>query len=588
MKRLYACLIALAIAIIGNLVVDAQQRDTRPVPPPIAPAAPTGKGSVAGTVIAEASGNPVAYASVVLIGAGTGVLKVTSTDRQGVFAFTALPDDRYTIGVSKLPYLGAIAGARRPARPGSAVVVASGAAVTGVAIRMTLGAAISGTLLDARGQPATGGTVVAQQRKLQNGERVLVSVPGGTVQTDDRGRYRIHGLPPADYVVSAISLHSMVSGVPALTDAEVDAVLSGQRPTTPAQPMPMGSGGQSPVYYPGTTRASDAASILLAAGEEREHVDIPWQAATLTRISGVVSTADGSPLAPTSVMLETVPGTGVFSTATTARVGPEGQFAFPSPLPPATYTLLAQATQQSAFAAATVEAAGTDLTVQLVLQPPLQLSGRIVTTGTGRSPSPVGQRLQISALSSALRALRPVVSPATATGEFTITRLLPGQYMFSGTPFFGASSDSVRWGIGSITVDGRDVTDRAIEIQAGALPKDLVVTFTDQWQEVSGRLSNAQGAGVSDYTMLIFPADESYWLYNSRRHVTAQPASDGRYRLGGPGPAMLPAGEYYLAAVTDVSKDEQYDPSFLKSLVPSSLKISLAPGQKMTQNLKVQ
>ena len=588
MTRLSACLIAAVVATFGGLVVGAQQRDTKPVPPPTAPAAPTGKGSVTGSVIAEASGGPIAYASVVLIGAGTGVLKVTSTDRQGQFAFAALPDDRYTIGVSKLPYLGAIAGARRPARPGSAVVVASGAAVTGVSIRMTLGAAISGTLLDERGQPATGGTVVAQQRKLQNGERVMISVPGGAVQTDDRGRYRIHGLPPAEYVVSALTLHSTVSGVAALTDAEVDAVLAGQRPAAPAQPMPMGGGGQSPVYYPGTTRLSNATVIALAGGEERQNVDIPWQAATLTRITGMVSTPDGSPLPQTSVMLETVPGTGVTSTATTVRVGPDGQFAIQQPLPPGTYTLLAQASQQAAFAAATVEASGTDLMVPLVLQPPLQVSGRIVAVGSGRAPSLAGQRLQISALSSALRALRPDLPPATATGDFTISRLLPGQYMLSGTPFFGASNDSVTWGIGSITVDGRDVTDRAIDIQPASLPKELLVTFTDQWQEVSGTLTNAQGAGVSDYTMLIFPTDESYWLYNSRRHVTAQPASDGRYRLGGPGPAMLPPGEYYLAAVTDVSRDEQYDPAFLKALVPSSLKVSVSPGQKVTQNLRVQ
>ena len=107
MTRLSACLMILLVSI----TVRAQQRDTRAIPPPTAPAAPTGKGSAAGTVIADASGSPIAYASVVLIGARTGALKVTSTDRQGVFSFAALPDDRYTIGVSKLPY-----SVRSPAR----------------------------------------------------------------------------------------------------------------------------------------------------------------------------------------------------------------------------------------------------------------------------------------------------------------------------------------------------------------------------------------------------------------------------------------------------------------------------------------
>ena len=588
MTRLSACLIVFLMAFNAGVSVRAQQRDTRPVPPPSVPTAPTGKGSVAGTAIADASGAPIAYASVVLIGARTGVLKVTSTDRQGAFSFAALPDDRYTIGVSKLPYLGAIAGARRPARPGSPVVVAGGGAVSGVTIRMTLGASISGTLLDERGRPTSGGTVVAQQRKMQNGERILVSVPGGVVQSDDRGQYRIHGLPPGEYVVSVMSVHTTIAGFPALTDAEVDAVLGGQRPSGPPPMVPLGSGPQAPVYYPGTPRSADAAAIILGPGEERQNVDIPWQPSTPTRISGVVSTADGSPLPQVSVTVETASGSSPVSFGFGARVEPNGQFAPTQAVPPGTYTVVARGNGPQALSAvARVEAAGTDISgLQLVLQPPLQINGRIATAGTGRPPSLAGHRLQFSEIVQ--RGARPQVSPSTVTGEFAITGLMPGQYMFSGAPFFGASADSVTWGIGSITVDGRDATDRAINVGPDSVPKELIVTFTDQWQEVSGRLTNAQGAGVSDYTMLIFPADETYWLYNSRRHVTAQPDTDGRYRLGGPGPAMLPAGEYYLAAVTDVSKDEQYDAAFLKSIVPASLKITLAPGQKVTQDVRVQ
>ena len=93
-------------------------------------------------------------------------------------------------------------------------------------------------------------------------------------------------------------------------------------------------------------------------------------------------------------------------------------------------------------------------------------------------------------------------------------------------------------------------------------------------------MADAAGNGVSDYTVMVFPVNEEYWLSGSRRIVTAQPGTDGRFSLGGPGPALLPAGEYYLAAVTDVSKDEQYDPAFLQSLISSSVRITLAPGEK--------
>ena len=122
-----------------------------------------------GTVVADPSGTPIRLAYVVLIGAGTGLLKVTSSDSTGKFSFTKLPADRYTVGASKLPYLGAVAGARRPARPGVPVVLANGASVTDVAIRLPMSAAISGVIYDERGQPAPGVNVSLQQRKVQNG-----------------------------------------------------------------------------------------------------------------------------------------------------------------------------------------------------------------------------------------------------------------------------------------------------------------------------------------------------------------------------------------------------------------------------------
>ena len=368
--------------------------------------------------------------------------------------------------------------------------------------------------------------------------------------------------------------HMALSGVAALTDAEVDAVLAASGHRDLRHKCRRGPDHRRPC----STRArrvlvtrQASCSVRRRTSERRHpvaavHTDAN-QRRRLDRRRVAVATGlgDGRRPRPDRVQCRY---------ATNSRVGPDGNLQQADRVPSGTYTVVARGNgPQAPFAVVTVEAAGTDVTgLQLVLQPPLQITGRIVATGTARPPSLAGHRLQFSALASALRAIPAQVTPATATGEFAITGLLPGQYMFSGTPFFGASADSVTWGIGSITVDGRDATDRAIDVRADALPKELIVTFTDQWQEVSGRLTNSQGAGVSDYTMLIFPTDETSWLYNSRRHLTAQPASDGRYRLGGPGPAILPAGEYYLAAVTDVSKDEQYDPAFLKSLVPASIK----------------
>jgi hypothetical protein len=113
---------------------------------------------------------PVRNAYVVLLGTGKGVVKVTSTDSDGKFMFTALPADRYTVGVSKAPYLGTVAGARRPARTGTPIALADAQKISNVAIRMPMGAAITGVVTDEKGQPAANVAMELHQWRIQGGE----------------------------------------------------------------------------------------------------------------------------------------------------------------------------------------------------------------------------------------------------------------------------------------------------------------------------------------------------------------------------------------------------------------------------------
>ena len=597
---LFACTIVAAASVTasafapGGAPTDNQvpQRDTRkPVAARVnAAPAPEGTASLSGTVVADASGAPVRLAYVVLIGAGTGVLKVTSSDSAGKFSFTKLPADRYTVGASKLPYLGAVAGARRPARPGVPIVLANGAAIADVSIRLPNSAAISGVIYDDRGQPAPGVNVSLQQRKVQNGERVVVPTGNGAT-TDDRGFYRVHGLAPGEYLVTALPLRQGAGSARALTDAEVDAALRGT--PLPAQ-GPSGSDGQTgayaPVYFPGTTRMNDAQPVLLATGEDRQNIDLRLERVRLGRIDGIVATSDGQPLPPNvTVFLSSTAGSNPQQMMTTIRVGPDGRFGLSSA--PGSFTMVARTpgVPIGQFAFAQVDMSGVDVTgVQMTLQPPLTFAGRLSAKGTEILSSLGGHRIQVQPLSRALGGMAaPQVTPTTATGEFTVSGIVPGRYIIGNTPFFGASTASVVWGLESVLVDGNDVTDLPVMITSESVPKEVSLVLTDRWQELSGRLTDAEGKGVSDYTVMVFPVSDAYWVSGSRRIVISQPGTDGKFTIGGPGPALLPAGEYYLAAVTDVSKDEQYDPAFLQSLVGAAIRITLAPGTKQTQDLRV-
>jgi len=167
-----------------------------------------------------------------------------------------------------------------------------------------------------------------------------------------------------------------------------------------------------------------------------------------------------------------------------------------------------------------------------------------------------------------------------------VTNVTPGRYVLGGPLFFGANADSVTWSLASVVVDGRDVTDLPIVI-ADAPPKQAVVTYSDTWQQVTGRIGLASGAPAPDYTIIIFPADRLYWLAGSRRILTAHPGTDGRFTLSGPGPNTLPPGKYLLAAVTELDRDEQYDPSLLATLAAGAVPVTLAPGDRKTQDLIV-
>jgi hypothetical protein len=579
-----------ALAAQGAATAQVPQRDARKPAMPTADVAPapSGKGTITGEVVADATGTKLRLAHVVLIGAATGVLKVTATDAAGKFTFANLPADRYTVGASKLPYLGAVAGARRPVRPGTPFVLADGATLADITIRLPMGAAVSGSVYDEQGRPASGVNVGVTKRRMQNGELVLSGMNG--VTTDDRGMYRIHGLAPGEYLVTAMPPRHVGATARALTDAEVDAALQG----SPIAGSNAGADSEmafAPVYFPGTTQADNAQPVLLAPGDDRQNVDLRLERVRLARIEGVLLSADGQPVGRVPVMISTAAGLSPTAQSIATMPGPDGRFRTP-PVAPGTYTMLARVSGPAAgqYAYARTDVGGTDVTgVQLTLQPPLSMAGRVNARGSSPAPPIVGQRMQVRALnvSSTGGGLSPQVSPTSATGEFTVTNLVPGRYVIGSTPFFGASAASVTWGLESVVVDGADVTDLAVPIATDAMPKDVVITFGDQWQQLSGRLSDAEGKALTDYTVMVFPVNDAYWLHGTRRIITAQPGSDGRFTLGGPGPAVLPAGEYYLAALTDVSRDEQYDPAFLQSIVPAAIRVTLAPGEKRTQDLAV-
>jgi hypothetical protein len=104
---------------------------------------------------------------------------------------------------------------------------------------------------------------------------------------------------------------------------------------------------------------------------------------------------------------------------------------------------------------------------------------------------------------------------------------------------------------------------------------------------ITGRLTDAAGRPAPDYSVVLFPANRSYWIAESRRIAAARPGADGTFAFGGPGPVSIPAGEYLLAVVPDLAPNEQYETSLLATLVDAAVRVTLTQGQRVEQHLRV-
>ncbi len=222
-------------------------------------------GSISGRVMTE-DGQPIPHAKVNIAGVG-GVKKILAgrmevvTDASGGFQADKLDPAAYSITASAPGYV-----AIQNEQTGSASTryVHVGETVT---IRMQRGGIITGRVLNSSGEPVIGITVEATRVRDDAGRTVTTPLNSADLilgrQTDDRGIYRIYGLAPGTYVVSA------GSGVLGFS----------------LKPTPFA--GRAKIYYPSATRDT-AVEVGVRSGDETGGIDIRYRAETGSAISGKV------------------------------------------------------------------------------------------------------------------------------------------------------------------------------------------------------------------------------------------------------------------------------------------------------------
>ena len=619
-----------------------------PPPPPPAPqvpprdatpqAAPIGTGRISGLVVSDDSiRKPLRKATVTITASEIRGSRTETADDAGRFVFTALPMGRYSMSAQKSGYVRSQYGAKRVGQTsGETVSLAEGQRLDDITITLPRAAVMTGVVSDANARPLVGVRLTMLQYRFTNGQRVLgpaTSAEGMTASTtDDRGMYRLYGLSPGDYVIVAQPANGAMNDVYPMTRADIQwAQQQVQRASmgttatagfvapgaaqaqTPA-PAPAQTVGYAPVYYPGTPDPRGASTVTLSAGEERAGLDFALPLVATARIEGTIvdPTGRGQREMPISLSAEGQPqGIGSASIVRTTGDGkftaigvPPGHYLLttrtipapppPPPPPPGAAAMampvpavLAGGSNETMWAMTEIDVDGHDVTgVVLNLQPGMTAAGRIAFEATTMSVpqdmSPV--RLTLSPVSPSPGL--PASSSTAAVqqdGSFLFKGLTPGTYRLSAA--LGAAGrgggPSASWTLKSAVVNGRNATDLPIVIK----PNDqltIAVTFSDRPAEISGKLLDASGRPATSYSIVIFSADQAYWGLQSRRTAQLRPQDDGQFLV-----SNLPAGDYYLSAVTHVESNDMADPGFFEQLVPASLRITLAEGEKKVQDLKL-
>jgi uncharacterized protein (DUF2141 family) len=503
-----------------------------------------------------------------------------------------------------------------------------------IAIVMFRGAAITGVLRDRTGSPLREVDVRAIDA------RTLLTAPDTVsteiASTDDRGVYRIYGLPPGDYLVAALPMLTGSGEITSPSASSIDAALAmlaarrppapGAKPVPTPTPPPERTVGFAPVFYPGTANHTEAASLRVEAGEERTGVDFEVRPLSLAAIDGTVR-GDVPNLA--AVQVSVIPSgprvqTMLYSGSVSGRrMDAEGRFRYTN-LAPGRYRVVARAprgdgtpsmptavsgtpvgrasgaapppaTGDYLYAVADVDLRGDDVAnVALTLQPGGTLSGRLIFAGTGATRVPEdlskmrvtlalegsmggvssgGLTIGTTLLSSPIASVRP-------DGTFEIRGIGPGRFTLNAA--FPSSAEAGAWKVRSATVAGRSVLGDPIELGPGVDVRDVTIRFSDEVTELSGTLQGVSGDLITDYYIVAIPADRSMWRPRSWRIQSVRPATNGRFVF-----ADLWAGEYVLAALTDLDPIDLWSPAFLTQIAAAGVPVTVAEGEKKVQDLRV-
>src|ERR1035437_4061748 len=164
--------------------------------------------AVSGQVSNAATGEPVRRALVYLrrIDMSPGVTNVqvgnsVTTDAAGRFAIAGIAPGKYRLAAERSGFIVTQYGSRGPGKAGTLLTLEPGQKSSDLAMRLTPHGVITGRVLDEEGDPVPGANVQVSRQIYAQGRKQMSRT--GAASSNDLGEYRVFGLAPGRYFVSA-------------------------------------------------------------------------------------------------------------------------------------------------------------------------------------------------------------------------------------------------------------------------------------------------------------------------------------------------------------------------------------------------
>lgn len=557
------------VILFGLLARAAVEAQAPPPPPPPVPAQgrdpgsqKTGTARLSGRVTSLETGRPIRRAVVRIVGPELRDGKSVSTDAEGRWELRDLPAGRFSLNVAKGGFVSLSYGQKRPFEAGRPLEISNGQVIEKIDIALPRGSAINGRVVDEFGDPVANVRVVAMRYSYMGGQRRLSATSVGD-QTDDLGNYRVHGLAPGDYYLSA------QPGSFTFLGTSEDRTGYGQ------------------TYYPGTLNIAEAQRVPLSVGQEAQNIVIPLNPTRIVNLSGTAVSSDGKPVSTGMLMLRsTVPGAPLSMTPTLVR---DGAWTM-SGVVPGEYMLSLQFIQnmeQIAITGSTTGVQNTEHVMMPITVGTTDITGlSLVTSPGGVARGSVqfeGGKPPASTTGISLQA----VDPVEPMGQMFSGGLMKTDWTFearglSGRRLLRVVGLPAPWTLKSITHDGRDITDSGIDIAPGQELSGIEVVMTANAGELSGTVQSTKGSRVDDYVVILFSTENEKWGFQSRYVKVGRPDQTGNFRIQG-----IPAHSYLAVALEYVEPGEETNPEFLERVKHLGTAIRVGEGEKKTTTLKL-